>query len=250
MTAAIAVQLYSLRTELTRDFAGTLRQVATIGYTAVETAGFAGTTPAKAARLFRNLGLTVVAAHVPLPLGAKQKEVLSTLEALACRRAVCAWQPPEQFQTLAGIRATAAQLNQAAAVLAPYGITLSYHNHWFEMAPVEGRPALRHLVEFLDPSVHIELDVYWAQTGGVNPAELITELGPRADLLHLKDGPCLLEAAMTPLGTGRVDIPAIVSAAATAGAGEWLIVELDRCETEMITALAQSYRYLQNLLKT
>jgi sugar phosphate isomerase/epimerase len=249
MTAAIALQLYSLREELARDFAGTLRRVATIGYTAVETAGFTGTTPAKAATVFRDLGLTVVAAHVPLPLEGKQKEVLSTLEALACTRAVCAWQPPEQFTTLAGIRATAAKLNQAAAVLAPHGISLYYHNHWFEMNPVEGRPALWHLVASLDPTVHIELDVYWAQTGGVNPVDLVTALGPRADLLHLKDGPCTMEAAMTPLGTGRVDIPAIVTAAATAGAGEWLIVELDRCETDMVTALAQSYRYLQNVLK-
>lgn len=244
MTSGIALQLYSLREELARDFAGTLRRVAAMGYTAVETAGFAGTTPKKAAKLFRDLGLTVVAAHVPLPLGAKQKEALSTLEALACTRAVCAWQPPEQFTTRDGIHRTAEQLNQAAAILAPRGVTLYYHNHWFELAPVEGRPALWHLVEALDPAVHLEIDVYWAQTGGVNPAELVAALGPRADLLHLKDGPCVVEAPMTPLGTGRVDIPAVLAAARASGAGQWLIVELDRCETDMFAALEQSLRFL------
>ena len=46
---------------------------------------------------------------------------------------------------------------------------------------------------------------------------------------------------MVALGQGIVDIPAIVAAAASA---EWLIVELDRCDTDMMTAVVESYQYL------
>jgi hypothetical protein len=47
---------------------------------------------------------------------------------------------------------------------------------------------------------------------------------------------------MTALGEGVVDIPAIV--AAGAGSTEWLVVELDRCATDMMEAVHKSYQYL------
>ena len=51
MTSPIALQLYTLRAATARDFAGTLRQVADIGYAGVEAAGFEGTTVPAAAKL-------------------------------------------------------------------------------------------------------------------------------------------------------------------------------------------------------
>jgi sugar phosphate isomerase/epimerase len=60
--------------------------------------------------------------------------------------------------------------------------------------------------------------------------------------LHVKDGPCQIEAPMTALGEGVVDIPGIV--AAGAGSTEWLVVELDRCATDMVEAVRKSYQYL------
>lgn len=243
MKPGVALQLYSVREALAEDFEGTIRRVAALGYSAVETAGFAGVTPQAAARLFRSLGLAVSSAHTPLPLGDKQKPALDLLAALGVRRAVCAWMPPERFATLDDIRAVAGELNQAAAVFARHDIAFHYHNHWFELWPVEGKPGLLHLLDHLDPGVLLEVDIYWAQTGGSDPAGLLASLGPRAPLLHVKDGPALVEAPMTALGEGVIDIPAALDAASA----EWLIVELDRCATDMFEAVGKSYRYLQSL---
>ena len=55
MTAPLAVQLYSVREALARDFDGVVRQIADMGYAGVETAGFPGTTPQAAARLFQDV---------------------------------------------------------------------------------------------------------------------------------------------------------------------------------------------------
>src|SRR2546426_12681049 len=104
MTPPIALQLYTLREDTARDFSGTLEKVAALGYAGVEAAGFAGTTAQAAAQIFKDLGLTVCAAHAPLPLGERKAEVLETMQALGCRRLVCAWQPPERFATAYGIR--------------------------------------------------------------------------------------------------------------------------------------------------
>ena len=63
MTAPIALQLYTVRDALAKDFNGVIQQIADMGYIGVETAGFPGTTPQAAARLFKDLGLTVCSAH-------------------------------------------------------------------------------------------------------------------------------------------------------------------------------------------
>ena len=243
MNPNIALQLYTVREALAQDFAAAIRRVADLGYEAVETAGFPGTTPKAAARLFRSLGLTVCSAHTPLPLGEKQKEALALLDALDVRRAVCAWLPPERFSSLDSIRAAADELNQAAAVFARHDIAFHYHNHWFELWPVAGKPGLQHLLEHLDPAVLLELDIYWVKTGGGDPASLLRSLGRRVPLLHVKDGPGLVEAPMVALGEGIVDIPAALAAASA----DWLIVELDRCATDMFEAAGKSLAHLRSL---
>jgi hypothetical protein len=48
---------------------------------------------------------------------------------------------------------------------------------------------------------------------------------------------------MVAVGQGKMDIPAIIDAA-DPDLLRWLIVELDACDTDMLTAVADSYRYL------
>ena len=98
------------------------------------------------------------------------------------------------------------------------------------------------MLEHLDPDVFFEVDVYWVQTAGQDPAQVVRRLGTRAPLLHVKDGPCQIEAPMTALGEGVVDIPGVV--AAGSGSVDWLVVELDRCDTDIMEAIRKSYQYL------
>ena len=242
MPAPIALQLYTLRQELARDFDATIEKVAAVGYAGVETASFAGTTVSAAARKFRDLGLTVCGVHAPLPVGDRQAEVLDTMQALGCRRLVCASQPHELFQTLDGIRRVCDTLNEASAVAQAHGLSLGYHNHWFEFQRVEGRPAHQHLRGCLSPEVFFEIDAYWAQTAGADPAAILRDLGPRVPLIHLKDGPAVQGQPMLALGQGVMDIPGLLRACA--GHAEWLIVELDECATDMFEAVRLSYQYL------
>lgn len=242
MSAPIALQLYSLRELLNVDYAAGIRKVAEIGYAGVETAGFPGTTPQAAAQLFGELGLTVCSAHSPLPLGDKQAEVLDTMAALGCARLVCPWKAPELFASVDGIRQVCDELNEANAVARAHGLTLSYHNHWAECALVGSRRAYEIMLDYLAPEVFFEVDTYWAKTAGVDPAAWVRELGARAPLLHIKDGPCVMDAPMTAVGDGVQDVSEIV--AAGVGASEWLIVEIDRCATDMLEAVTKSYRYM------
>ena len=242
MTTPIALQLYTLRDLLAQDYEGTLRKVADMGYVGVETANMFGDSPTSAAKLFSELGLTVSSAHGALPLGDQKQEVIDTMSALNCKRLILPWQPPEKFKSLDGIKSICDLLNEGAAVAKANGFELGYHNHWFEYEPLENRIPIDVMLEHLVPDVFLEVDAYWVQTGGQDPVEVIRRLGSRAPLLHIKDGPGQIEAPMTALGEGVVDIPGVV--AAGAGSTEWLIVELDHCATDMMEAVSKSYKYL------
>jgi sugar phosphate isomerase/epimerase len=242
MTSPIALQLYTIRDLLAQDFENAIRKVADIGYIGVETANQFGSSPASAAKLFDALGMQVMGAHSPLPLGDQKQEVLDTLGALGCKRLIVAWQPPEKYTSLEGIKSICDTLNEGAAVAKANGLRVGYHNHWFEYQRLENRIPVDVMLEHLDPNVFFEVDVYWVQTAGEDPAEVVRRLGSRAPLLHIKDGPCQINAPMTALGEGVVDIPSIV--AAGAGSTEWLVVELDRCSTDVMEAVGKSYQYV------
>lgn len=245
MTLPIALQLYSLRDALARDFESTIRAVAAIGYAGVETAGFPdGVSPAAAKALFDELGLIVCAAHAPLPLGDNAAPALERLSALLCERLVCAWLPPERYATLDAAFRACDELNEAAAVCARYGLRLGVHNHWFEFEPLAdtGRRPYEVWLERLDPRIFFELDTYWARVGGVAPIDALRRMGTRVELLHVKDGPAdSPQSPMTAVGAGTLDYTTIIPAATAA---DWLIVEIDKCAGDMLAAVDQSYRYL------
>ncbi len=243
MAAPLAVQLYTVRDLLAQDFEGVIRRIAEIGYAGVEPAGFAGTTAQAAADLFDSLDLQVPSAHMSLPLGDKQNEVLETMAALGCKYLVVPWLDPKQYySTLDQIKAATDLLNQANAIAHDHGLTLAYHNHWFEYQQVEGQYPYKVMLERLDPGIVFEVDAYWVKTAGLDPVTVLKELGARAPLLHVKDGPATLDDPMLAVGEGKLDYGTIIPAAADKT--EWLIVELDRCATDMLEAVQKSYTYL------
>ena len=248
MTAPIGVQLYSVRENLATDFEGTIQKIAEMGYTGVETAGFPeGIAPKQAKKIFDNLGLTVTSSHAPMPLGDNKHAVLDTLAAIECPHLVCPWMDPSYFSSEDKLKELADLLNQAYAVTVENGMAFSYHNHDFEYALLNGAPAIYTLQQYLDPGIKFELDTYWIKVAGQDPAAVTARFAKQAPLLHIKDGPATKEADMTAVGEGVVDVPAIIEAGKPHT--KWLIVELDRCATDMLVAVEKSYAYLANVTK-
>jgi len=242
MAIPIALQLYTVREALARDFARVMKKVADIGYVGVEPIfDLPGTTTAEAARLFREMGLEVPSAHTPLPVGKDKNRVLDFMAAMNCQRIVSG-KGPEGFETMGLVRQTCDLFNEAHAVAAENGLAFGIHNHWWEFAQVEGRYVYQVMLEHLDPGVFFEIDTYWVKTAGLDPAKVVKELGPRAPLLHVKDGPAVRDEPHVAVGDGGLDFPSIVQAAE--GAVAWLIVELDHCATDMLAAVEKSYQYL------
>jgi sugar phosphate isomerase/epimerase len=244
MTAPIGLQLYSVRENLAQDFAGTVRKVAEMGYAGVEPAGFPGTTPEDAGKLFRELGLQVPGAHSPLPIGEQQDAVIAAMEAIGCPRIISGGIGQDHYKTLDSIRRACENFNLAAEAARKHGMTFGIHNHWWEVGHVEGRWVFDILLEELDADIFFEFDTYWIQAAGVNAAEFVAKYGSRAPLLHIKDGPVELGQPHLAVGDGAMDIHAVINAGKETT--EWLIVELDACATDMLEAVKRSYQYLEN----
>jgi sugar phosphate isomerase/epimerase len=227
---------------LAEDFAGVMQKVADAGYVGVEPAlGVLGTTPDEAAWLFRELELEVPSTHAPLPLGENQARVLDFAATVGCPR-IISGKGPDDFKTLDLIKQSCDQFNQAQAVAAENGLTFGIHNHWWEFEQVEGRYVYQVMLEHLDPAIFFQIDTYWVQTAGPDPAQVVQELGPRAPLLHIKDGPAVKGQPHVAVGDGVLDFHSIVRAGGDAL--EWLVVELDDCATDMVEAVVKSCRYL------
>ena len=109
--------------------------------------------------------------------------------------------------------------------------------------PIEGRLPYHVLYEQC-PDLLFEVDTYWASNfGACDPAEEVAKVNDRAPLLHIKDGSNERNRAHVAVGDGVMDIPAIIGAADEAVL-EWVVVELDACDTDMLEAIQRSYVYL------
>jgi len=241
MTAPIALQLYSIRDKLKDNFEAGVRRIADMGYVGVEPAGFPGTTPMAAEKLFRELGLAVPSVHTSMPIGKAKKQTLEVMNALNSKRIVSGL-GPDDFKTKNLIRRSCDKFNEASRVAVENGMTFGIHNHWWEYLPIDDQYVYQVMLEHLASEIFFEIDTYWIKTAGLDPAIVVRELGARVPLLHIKDGPCRQGEPMTAVGDGIMDFHSIVEAGSTTT--EWMIVELDSCATDMMEAVKKSYEYL------
>ena len=239
----ISVQLYSLRESAATDFAGVLRRLGDVGFVGVELAGFNNLTPSEFAGVAKDSGLVVSSAHLGDLRADALNAALDDLQAIGCDTVAAAYLPPENFADENAVLRSAEILNAANEIARSRGMTFGYHNHWWEFTTLaDGQTAYAHLYDQLDPSVFAELDLYWATVGGVDPKDVIAALGDRVRLLHVKDGPAdNPKSSMVAVGSGSVDIAGVLGASSTVS---WHVVELDRCDTDMFSAIADSYRFL------
>jgi len=243
MLSPIALQLYTVRNLLSQDASAVLRRVAEIGYVGAETGLTDQTGAPTMARLCKSLGLQVPSVLTGFPFDESKSAALDEVVALGCQYVGISWYPPEKLKTVDDVKVLCEKLNAADEIARRHGLTMIYHNHWAEGETLpDGRTPLQILLEYTNPTMQFEVDVYWAQTGGSDPVALVKQGGARIPILHIKDGPAVRGEPMVAVGEGSVDIPGVIHAGE--GATKWLIVELDECATDMMEAVEKSYRYL------
>jgi len=243
----VALQLYTVRDQLSVDFVGTIRKVGQMGWDGVELSGTGGLSALALKELLAEAGLQPVGTHIGLDAFEKGlDQLLSYYSVVGCRFLGVPALPGE-MRNPAGFRQAAAAMNKIGAALKQAGFALYYHNHAFEFDVVDGQRGIDILFQGTDADlVKFECDVYWACYAGEDPAAFIRAHSGRFPLIHLKD---MVGAGanrtFAEIGEGQLDFQAIFAASESQGA-EWYIVEQDTCARPSLESARLS---LSNLKK-
>jgi len=253
-----AVVSYTYRNEFKADVPGTLDRIKALGIRDIEFSNLFGQTAENLRVMLNERGLTCSSVGVSYDdLLQKTDIVAANAKALGAKYVRVAWLPNRQPFTREIALQTAQEFNAIGKELRQkHGLTFCYHNHGYEFVKDGDGTLFDLLVQSTDPAdVSYELDILWAFFPGADPAALLTKHGNRIKLLHVKDLKKGVKGDLsgkTPpdndvaLGTGQLDLPAIIRAAQQAGVLHYYIEDESSHIAEQVP---QSLEYLRSLAK-
>lgn len=252
----VYIQLYSVRDDIGKDFYQTIKDVAAIGYTGVEAAGYSegkfyNLSPSEFTKAIEETGMKVLSSHTGKPLAEKVAETnwqetwtwwdecIKAHKEAGIKYLVMPWMPTPK--TIADLNVYCNYLNQIGEKCNEAGIRFGYHNHSFEFKKVEDELMYDYLLANTDLSkVFFQMDVYWTVRGGHSPVEYFKANPSRFELLHFKDHKELGES-------GMVGFDAILNNINLAGT-KYIIVEVEKYNHTPLESVKISYDYVQSIL--
>ena len=253
-TSLLAAQLYTIRqhTQTRDDFARSMSKIREIGYRVVQVSAIGDISDTDVKQIVNDNGLRICNTHIAFDrLQNDLDAVIAQHQLWDCRHIAIGSMPAPFRESADGYKRFAALGSQIGERLAEADMTFSYHNHSFELVKFDGRAGLEILFDESDPRyLQAELDTYWIQHGGGDPAAWIERLAGRMPVVHLKDMVMLPGApgerpqqAMAEVGEGNMNFPDILAACRRAGV-EWYAVEQDICQRDPFESLAISFENL------
>ena len=256
-TAPLGVQAYTFRHSFPKDVAATLDTIKSMGFTELEGSG-GKVSPEEFRKMCQERGISIPSTGAGYEeLVRDPQAVADRAKALGAKYVMTAWIPHEKGAfNFENAKKAVEDFNAAGKVLKENGITFCYHVHGFEFWPHENGTLMDYMITNTNPEyVSFEMDVMWTHFGGGDPVALLNKYGDRWKLMHLKDlkkGTKKDRTGSTPdendvpLGTGELNIPAILKAAKKAGIKHYFI-EDESPAHEVSEQVVQSIAYLKGL---
>ena len=270
MKFPVALQLYSIRTDMEKDVFSTLKAVKEMGYDGVELAGFYGIAPAQMKAYLDEVGLIPVSAHVPIAeMLADVDKVIADYKTVGVQYIVVPYLDEARRPGNEGFGQCVEDVKRLAKICAENGLPLQYHNHDFEFKTVDGEYGLDIFLASA-PELGLELDTCWAAVAGVNVGKYLRSYKGRTPVLHLKDyyksegkagklynligiddNAAPEEESsfeFRPLGKGMQDVDALLCAARNSGV-KWVVIEQDEPSMGLsrLECAKQGIEYLKTL---
>lgn len=263
-----SIQLYTLAEQFSADMGGSLDRLAAIGLRNVEAFDFVRR-PSEIRAALDAAGLASPTGHAPLltdelwtPDGSiptpKPEVVFEAAATIGMTTVIDPFVAPERWLTEDGVKDIADRMNAAAEVAAGFGLGVGYHNHAQEfVADFDGQTAFERFVALTEDRVAIELDLFWALTGGQDVTALVTSLGDRLIAQHIKDGvapasnpfapgsPAFGSDSLDQRHAGDGDVPLAESLKA-ATALQYAVIEYDHAPGDVFDDIAASYAFLSD----
>lgn len=268
----LGLQLYTVKQPLGEKPQETIQAIRNAGYQQIEL--FDSQLLPRLHSVLKSLGIAVNSTHFLSPLltgnwemqealGTQRPPLNYTLQAAIDQAAeygisyfVFPFLYPEERGGIDSYKALAEQLNQTGELCKQAGTRLGYHNHSFELQPMDGSSPMEVLLSETDPEVVcFELDVFWVSVAGHDPAEFIRNYADRIELLHLKDKKAdtpqtyravtLPPNSFQPVGSGVLNFAEILQAARAANV-QHVFVEQD-ASNDPLGDIEKSSKFLRSL---
>jgi sugar phosphate isomerase/epimerase len=255
----LSIQLYTLR-DIMRGSGveSTLAALAEVGYPRVELAGLYGRTAADFRQTLGGFGIRASSSHDGISSDAGALHAKFQNAVTLGQKYVNV--PYLNSSTLADWQRWADQMNAEAVVARQYGLRYGYHNHAHEFTIDLGGGVTPWQVftDRLDPAlVHLEADLYWVVTGGLNSGDGVEDpeqfaidtiaAAPQAvRQYHVKDKQYARpnsDGDHVDLGTGFIEFDRIFRSHAV----EEYIVENDSPDVTPLQTAQVGYDYLRDL---
>ncbi|MBM3421163.1 MAG: sugar phosphate isomerase/epimerase [Bacteroidetes bacterium] len=244
--------LYTIRQDMSRDAAGTLAAVATMGYNWVEAASYSegkfyGMAPADFRRSVEGNGLKLISTHNGINRDNADK-MTDDAAAAGLKYLILPSLPGAWSRTLDGFREAADFMNYAGELCKSKGIKFGFHNHSVEFKEIDGIVPFDILADNSDPDLVIfELDICWIVAAGKDPVVYFRKYPKRFELWHVKDMD--EEKRDATMGEGIIDFKPVFREIKLSGM-KYHFIEQDNCRTHTPLESARISReyLLANLL--
>jgi sugar phosphate isomerase/epimerase len=246
----IGIQMYTVREDTAKDFRGTLRQIASMGYEGVEFAGYGDIPADEMKALLSELNLKAIGSHISLnALKNNLQAEIDYLKTIGGNYVICPMLQDTARGSEAAWKQTISSLKAISEEVSKQGMIFAYHNHAFEFEDlIDNEFAFDVLYNEIDADkLKVEMDIGWVQYAGQDPLAYIHKYTGRLPLLHLKDfrNSQGEKIDTVELGKGDLNLTAILEAASNADV-EWIIVEQDHCANPPIESIETSIKWLQS----
>lgn len=251
----VALQLYSLRGDIGKDYDNILNKVGEMGYTSIEAAGygdgkFYGKAPAEFKADLQKAGMTALSSHTARQLSDEElaskdfteamkwwDQCIDAHKAAGMTYIVTPWMNVPK--TLKDLQTYCEYYNEIGKKCSEKGLSFGYHNHAHEFVKVEDQVMYDYMIEHTDPKyVFFQMDVYWVVMGKQSPVDYFNKYNGRFELLHIKDKRELGQS-------GMVGFDAIFRNTDASGA-KHLIVEVESYSHAPLESVKLSLDYLLN----
>lgn len=256
----LGLQLWSVRGDMEKDAAGTIKALSQMGYREVESFGYNEgkifNMPFKDfLKLLKDNGIKMPSSHVMFTsksydaagksLTDSAKKAIDAAAAAGQKYVVCPYMADEDRTRLPEM----VKVYQAAGEYAKKaGVRFGYHNHNFEFEGkgADGRLIIEWLLNEVDPKIMaMEMDIYWVKFANHDPLDWFKRYPGRWELCHAKDMARSKDRESIEVGDGSIDFPSIFKERATAGL-KYYIIELEAYKT---TPLKGAQRSREGFLK-
>lgn len=254
----LGIVSYTFRESFREDVPGTLDKIKSLGIDNIEFSWLFGQTASELRAMLDERGMVCTSYGVGYDrLLDNMDEVVDEAKTLGAKYVRVASIPHEKPFDMGVAKKAVVDFNKAGKTLKEQGFIFCYHNHGYEFQPWNNETLYDYIVQNTNPDhVSFEMDILWVVHPGQDPVKLLQKYPDRYRLMHVKDlrkgikgdlsGSSSSENDVV-LGTGQIDIPAILKAAQNTNI-EYFYIEDENPNVDV--QVPQDISYLKKFMKS